>query len=86
MERLDQLIGQVRIPTGLLENRTAITHLHTELGGYLKAAKDRPRLAAEIRAAKEHATRLLEELGRPADLDRAAAWRLNRTQRARLVH
>jgi len=72
------------LPEGLLEHRTVITELHTELGSYRKAAKDRPGLMIQQQQAEDEARAILQDLGHEPELGQSEQLRLSRTQRQRL--
>ena len=80
-EKLAAAIAELTAPKGLLEHRTAITRLHTDLGSYQKAAKDRPTLVAQLAQAEQQANTILCDLGRGLDIARAEELRLSRAQR-----
>jgi uncharacterized protein YhaN len=84
IERISQAITAQTVPTGLLEHRSTITGLHATLGGYRKAAKDRPTLAAELESKEQQTRAILQELGREPELDQAERFRLTRVQRQRI--
>lgn len=85
IERLAQARAQIQVPASLLQHRTAITQLHTDLGGYVKAAKDRPGLVARRQQAEQEVERLLKELGRPPRLDEVESLRLPRERRRQIL-
>src|SRR4029077_4244741 len=77
-------IASVEIPASLLAHRTLIAKLHTDLGGYRKAAQDRPALVARQNRAEDEARGILRDLNRPEDLSQSESLRLSRTQRAQI--
>jgi len=84
IERLTKQLAEVEVPQHLLEHRTAITDLHTELGSYRKAAKDRPNLVDRRDHAQQQAGEILKQLGRPARLDEIDSLKLPSPQRRRI--
>mgnify|MGYP002622958002 FL=1 len=84
IQRLEETIAQLDIPQGLLEHRTAITHLQTELGSYQKAARDRPGLDARLQEIEQQAKQILQELGREPELMQSESLRLSQAQRRRI--
>ena len=82
--KLRQAMHQLKIPEQLLAHRTAITRLHTELGSFQKAAKDRPGLVARVEQAQQQAQTILRELGRQPSLDEAEGLRIKRAQRQKI--
>lgn len=77
-------IDGVDVPTEVLQQRTLITRLHTELGGYEKAARDRPQLVNRYDALKQQLTSLLNELGHSPDLAQSENLKISRVQRQRI--
>jgi len=84
ISRLKKAIAELKVPQELLDRRSAISHLHSGLGSYQKAAKDRPGLVAEKRQMDQRATEILQELGRVPDLAQANGVRLTKVQRQRI--
>ena len=84
VERLTEQMARVTVPTELLAHRTAIGQLHTALGSHVKAARDRPVLAAQLSDAQRRVLEILEELGREPRLEQAEQLHLSRTQRQRI--
>jgi len=84
IQKISESIDAQMVPTGLLEHRSTITGLHATLGGYQKAAKDRPRLAAELESKQQQAREILQELGRGPQLEEAGRLQLTRVQRHRI--
>lgn len=84
IDRIENDLGGTDVPAGLLEHRTAITQLHKQLGGYQKAANDRPGLVAGRDQAQQEARKLLQELGRPLELAEAESLRLPKAERSRI--
>lgn len=84
IEKLQMAIVGLNIPTALLEHRTAITRLHTDLGSYQKAAKDRPGLVARLERTEQQARTILQDLGREPELQQIEQLRLRRAQRQRI--
>lgn len=82
--KLQASIAGAKVPEGLLERRSAISQLHSRLGSYQKAAKDRPELVASKRQTDERAIEILHELGREPDLSKADQLRLTKLQRQRI--
>ena len=82
--KLREAMSELKIPEQLLAHRTAITRLHTELGSFQKAAKDRPGLVARMEQAERQAQSILRELGREPKLEGAQALRIKRTQRQKI--
>jgi len=60
----------------LLAEQTTIESLRTELGSYLKAQQDRPRLQSELEAAQADAIETFRGLGREGDLEDADQFRI----------
>ncbi|HMP78469.1 MAG TPA: AAA family ATPase, partial [Pirellulaceae bacterium] len=85
IERLEAQLSGVTLPDALLQHRTAISQLQTELGSYLKAAKDRPNRVASRDSALQHAQRLLQELNHPIPLEQADTLRLSRIKRKHII-
>lgn len=83
-ESLQAAIASLNVPSGVLEHRTAITRLHSELGSYQKAAHDRPGLVARLENAEQQARTILQVLGREPELQQAERLRLSRVQRDRI--
>ena len=81
---IDQAMAQLHVPAPLLEHRTAIQQLHTDLGSYHKAVHDRPRLVVQRQQLEDEATTILTELGREPDLEQAAGLRVSRPERLRI--
>jgi uncharacterized protein YhaN len=84
IEKLRAAIAEVKIPEALLERRSAILHLHSGLGSYQKAAKDRPVLTAQKRQLDENASQVLKDLGREPNLENTDQLRLTKLQRQRI--
>lgn len=82
--KLHAAIAEVKVPEGLLERRSAISHLHSGLGSYQKAAKDRPVLVAQKRQLDEAANQVLKDLGREPDLENTEQLKLTKLQRQRI--
>ncbi len=82
--KLHQDIAKLKLPEELLAHRSAITRLHTELGSYQKAAKDRPGLVARMEQAEKRAQDTLRDLGREPGLDKVEELRINRRQRQQI--
>jgi uncharacterized protein YhaN len=85
IERLTQMLQNVALPAAIFQHRAAITGLHTELGSFQKAAKDRPRLIAELRSMGIQAESCLERIGWPKDLEQARSFQLSLAQRKRTL-
>lgn len=84
ISEIETSIGRLEVPELLLEHRTTITTLHTDLGSYQKGAKDRPNLILKRQHAEEEARAILRDLGRQEDLSEAEKLRLSRTQRLKV--
>lgn len=84
LQQLDQQINSLHLPQSLLAHRQIIQQLHTRLGGFLKAAQDRPALVARLRQLHTQAAEILRDLGRGPDLQAAESLRLTPDQRAAL--
>jgi uncharacterized protein YhaN len=85
ISRLDEQLAAVEVPADLLEHRTAIEQLHTDLGSYRKAAADLPGLVARRNAARQRAGEILRQLGRPLRLDQAESLRVPKAQKKRIL-
>jgi len=84
VSRLEQLLRDTRAPDKILKYQTTITDLHTKLGGYQKAAKDRPKLLAELRSHQSQAETHLGTLGWESSVEKARSFHLSRPQRKRI--
>jgi uncharacterized protein YhaN len=84
IQKLRKLITDVNLPSHVLEYQSAIQSLHTELGSYLKATKDRPRLIAEVRIKEDSLKSLFKDLGWEENLLYHQQLQLNQLQRVRL--
>lgn len=84
IQDLNSASAQLDLPQGLLEHRTAITLLHTDLGSFKKAVKDRPLLESQRRQAEAEASAILRDLGHTPDWNATDQLRLSRTQRQRI--
>ena len=84
IKRLNGNITELHFPPSMLEHRTAITKLHTELGGYQKAAKDRPGLVLLLENTEQQARAILKDLGHDPEIQHAEQLRLSRVQRQRI--
>ncbi len=84
MEKLRADIAKTDVPHRLLEDRAAITRLHTDLGSYRKAAKDRPGLVARLENAEKRAREILLGLSCGLELQHAEKLRISRAQRQRI--
>lgn len=82
--KLRSAMREINVPEALLAHRTAIATLHTELGSFQKAAKDRPGLVARREQAEQQAQSILRELGRELHLDDAEELRITRAQRQKI--
>lgn len=69
-------LAQIVLPEDVLAEAEGIEGLHQRLGAYRKAQKDRPGLLGMLHSDEHAARDLLEELGRPRDLDAAGGLRL----------
>ncbi|MCA9132053.1 MAG: AAA family ATPase [Planctomycetales bacterium] len=83
-ENLRASIAKLDISEELLAHRSAITSLHTELGSFQKATKDRPGLAVLLQQYERQAQAILQELGRQPDLQQASELQLKRAQRQKI--
>ncbi len=81
---LKEQIAGVDYQSDLLEHRTAISQLHTDLGSYKKALKDRPRLAAELEQTEEQIKNTLNELGWNEENNQTTEFCLTRLQKQRI--
>jgi len=86
IQQIQAEIDQLDLSQELLEQRSAITTLYKELGSVQKAERDRPGLIASRDAAEKVALRLLQELGRPPQLENAEELRISRGQKQRIQH
>jgi uncharacterized protein YhaN len=84
ISRIQESLRKLDIPPGLLEHRTAITDLHSELKKYRQAVEDRPGLVTSLDDVERHAERILRDLGREPNLEDGEHLRLSRTQRHRI--
>ena len=84
IERLEGELRSVIVPIAMLEHRTAISKVHTDLGSYQKASKDRPGLVADRDAALKSAEEQCRELSQPTTLEQAATLRLPKGQRRKI--
>jgi uncharacterized protein YhaN len=83
-QQLQKLIAGIILPSQVLEHRATIHSLHTELGSYQKAAKDRPRLLAEIRLKEDSLKKSLRDLGWEENISQLEPFQLSQVQRVRL--
>src|SRR5690606_1157117 len=84
IEQLEEELRRIEVPVELLQHRTAITQLHSDLGSYQKAADDRPGLVAGRDGAQREAEKRLQDLGRAMSLDKAESLRLPKVKRKRI--
>ncbi|MBW3540031.1 MAG: AAA family ATPase [Planctomycetes bacterium] len=84
IERLERDLRGIEVPVELMEHRTAIAQLHTDLGSIRKAARDRPGLVGRRDGAQQQARELLQELGRTLEPAEAESLRLSKVQRKRI--
>lgn len=81
IEEAESAIKDIDVSAALLEHRSTIVKLHTDLGAYRKAAQDRPALVANQARLENEARGILRELDRPDDLQQSETLRLSRAQR-----
>jgi len=81
IETLQAAMANLDVPVGMVEHRTAITRLHTDMGSYRKAAKDRPSLVERLESIEKRACSLLRDLGREPDFRHVDQLRLRSTHR-----
>ena len=84
LESIQEKIAELDVPEVLLQHATAITQLHTDLGSFRKAARDRPALVARKKQLEDESRGILCQLGRDADPDQAENLQLSRAQRVRI--
>jgi len=82
--QLNTRISQTQVPEELLNHRTIITQLHTQLGGIQKAAADRPQLVQDAETAVRDLSHLLDQLGHPAEGLDLEFLRISKLQRQRI--
>lgn len=82
ISRLKKLIQEIALPTKLLARRSEVDALHSELGGYQKAAKDRPRLTEKFRSLQRQAEKYLSAIGWEQDIEKARTFQLTLSQRS----
>ncbi|WP_169978231.1 ATP-binding protein [Tautonia rosea] len=75
-DELTASLDAIAVPDDLLAHGETIESLHQRLGAYLKGQHDRPDLRSRQTSDEHFARNLLVELGKPRDLEQAAALRL----------
>lgn len=81
IDALEQQLEASPAASHLLDHRTSIKQLEQELGVYLQAVQDRPRLVAEQASDEKEAQRILADLGGGFDIERAEKLRLTKQER-----
>lgn len=82
-ERRRQVLEKLNltvVPEQIIQEATAIETARNDLGGYLKAKADLPRLNTERTLAEQHIQELLRKLGRPPELSEIERLRLTSDQ------
>lgn len=78
-ERHQQILAKLKktvVPERIIQEATAIETARNELGSYLKAKMDLPRLTTEQNLAESDMHELLQKLGRPPELSEIKSLRL----------
>ena len=84
LTRIDADLQTLVVSDAVLGRAPLIQQLHQGLGAYVKAARDRPRLAGQRDQAEEETREILRQLGRDISLDQASALQISRAQKARI--
>jgi len=80
IEEIDKVVSKLEISEALLEHAELIEQIHQELGGYLKAAKDRTQLITRRDVLWDEAREILSGLHDDLTLDEAEKLRLKKTE------
>ena len=84
IKKLETQIAEIDFPAELLNHRTAINQLHTDLGSFQKATRDRPKLVTQLEHIEQQIEVILKELGREPEIEQADDLLLSRTQRQQI--
>lgn len=84
IDEFKEAIAGLEVPESILEHRTAIGTLHTDLGSYQKAARDRPNLELKRQHAVEEAQGILRELDWEEKTGESDRPRLSNAQRVNI--
>ncbi len=84
LERVRQKLKELVVPEKLLSNESSIELFTKQLGQFLKAERDLPKLKAEASALEENARSVLRELGYGSDLECAERLRLTLAQKQKI--
>jgi uncharacterized protein YhaN len=84
IEEIERAVNDLEISEALLERAELIEQIHQELGGYLKAAKDRTQLVTRRDALWDEAREILSGLRDDLALDEAEKLRLKKTEAVKI--
>lgn len=82
--KLETQIEKIDFQADLLNHRTAINQLHTDLGSFKKATRDKPMLVTQLEHTEQQINTILKELGRETDIKKTDDFLLTRSQRQQI--